>query len=166
EIGGGEDRALGVEIAKAGGGGVARERCVSGGSPDAVGPLPPDLDCVLGAVARAQYERRRGDLRRGEGSVRGHDGSDVAQRWTQLVGKALELACGDLQSRAIENHSLQLRWDRLDETHEPRRPILDSVGGLLPPLGAYDAVSAGAQKQQRLQAVRVLAVDPEDRPRE
>ena len=84
-----EDRALGVEVAKPGAGPVAGERRVPCGGADLVGPLPSDLDGMIGAVACAQHERGRGDLRRREGAVRRHHRGDVAQRGTQLFGEAL-----------------------------------------------------------------------------
>lgn len=142
EVSGRDDRVLGVEVAKPGAGSVAEECCVPCGGADLVGPLPPDIDGMVGAVACAQHERRRRDLRRGEGAVRRHHLGDVAQRGTQLFGEVLELACRDLQPLAVESHSPQLRHRRLDETHEPQPPALGSVGGGGVALGAHHAVSA------------------------
>ncbi len=117
EVGGREDRALGVEVAKPGAGPVAGKRRVPCGGADLVGPLPSDLDGMAGAVARAQHELGRRDLRRGEGAVRGHHRGDVAQRGTELLGEALELACRDLQPLAAQDHPLQRCRSPLDETH-------------------------------------------------
>ncbi len=44
EVGGREDRALGVEVAKPGAGPVAEKCRVPGGGADLVRPLPSDLD--------------------------------------------------------------------------------------------------------------------------
>ncbi len=90
----------------------------------------------------------------------------MAQRGTQLLGEALELARRDRQPIAAQDHPLQRRRRRLGETHERQPPALGSgnpVVGVAAALGAHHAVSAGAQEQQRLQAVRVLAIDPQNR---
>jgi len=167
EVGGREDRALGIEVAKPGAGPVAGKRLVPCGGADLVGPLPSDLDGMVGAVARAQKKRGRGDLRRGEGSVRGHHRGDVAQRGTELFGEALHLACWDLQPLIAQDHPPQRRRGVLDETHESQPPALGFVAGLVvAALGAHNAVSAGTQKQQRLQAVRLFSVDLEHRIQE
>ncbi len=153
-IGGREDRALGLEVAEPGAGPVAGERCVPRGGADLVGPLPSDVDGMVGAVACAQHERRRRDLRRREGAVRRDHRGDVAQRGAELLGEALELARRDPQPLAVEHHPLQRRRRRPDEAHEPQPPALGFVAGaVVAALGAHDAVSAGTEEQQRLQAV-------------
>ena len=74
---------------------------------------------------------------------------------------------GILQPLAVQDHPLQRRRRRPDETHEPQPPAAGIVAGLaLAALGANDAVSAGTEEQQRLDAVRVLSVDLEDRAHE
>ena len=175
EVGSRENRALGLEVAKPRAGSVADERRVPCGVPDPVGPPPSDLDIMAGAVARAQHQRGRGDLRRRERVVRGHHRGDVAQGGAQLFGEVLHLACRDLQTFVVQDHPLQRRRRRLDETHECQPPMLRSLrevvafGDLLGDvvaLSTHQAVSAGAQEQQRLQTVRVLAVDTQDRAHE
>ena len=166
-----KNRALGVEVAKPGTGPVTEERRVPCGVADLVGPLPSDLDIVAGAVAGAQHQRRRGDLRRRERVVRGHHRGDVVQGGIYLLGEVLELACRDLQPLAPQDHPLQRRRRRLEETHERQPPVLGSLGevvalgdlsGDVTALRAHHPVPAGTKEQQRLQTVRVLTVDSED----